>query len=324
MTNTKLKSILLGSTIFCICTFSALSTEATTVNLNNEGAQKLTDAISIIQTKTNSGTTGSYSYTLPSSASTDTIVPPDLGSSGGKFTSINNPNQLTINGNTAYNQVIKGTLAIKNPGTTATTAGKLTINNVGSFTQNGLDYNNVTTDKIAGHIENLTNYLQTNGTNVKYSDAAAVHLVDSNLEVNNSIFAFSDTTKGTNLSEQGAAIHIRKELSSTNPQATIKGSTFAFNASNDNGAAINAENANITISDATTFIGNTATSHGGAIDIAGRLNIDGGTQPDKSNIFYNNSATVGGAVFIHDNTTVTSTSNVYDSNTATTQLRALI
>ena len=90
---------------------------------------------------------------------------------------------------------------------------------------------------------------------------------------------------------------------------------FAFNKTNDNGAAINADHADVTVSNSSTFIGNTASSHGGAIDISGKLTVDGSN--GKVNVFYNNSANTGGAIFVHNDTTVTSKSNTYEGNNAT-------
>ncbi|MBQ8251152.1 MAG: hypothetical protein IJY92_04485, partial [Alphaproteobacteria bacterium] len=331
MMNKNFKSILLGTTIFCICSVVAFSAGAT--ELNTDGTKTLVQGIAQIQTNTKAGTTDSYTYTLPSSDTTQTIYANGLITNEASMTLVRNPNQLTINGDNDYNQVIQGTLTFSNPlkDGSATEqeykgSGKLTINNVGSFTEKVNDYTKLTSDKIAGHIENLTKYLSannvtSNGATIKASDAAAVHMVDADLAVNSSIFAFSDTSAASNLGEQGAAIHIRKELASTTPQAVIKDTLFAFNKSNDNGAAINADSANVSISNSTMFIQNTAANHGGAIDIAGQLTIDG-TKTDSSgnklaNIFYNNSALTGGAVFVHDNSTATSTSNVYDSNKAT-------
>ncbi|MBQ8250593.1 MAG: hypothetical protein IJY92_01620, partial [Alphaproteobacteria bacterium] len=71
MMNKNFKSILLGTTIFCICSVAAFSAGA--MELNTDGTKTLVQGIAQIQTNTKAGTTGSYTYTLPSSATTQTI-----------------------------------------------------------------------------------------------------------------------------------------------------------------------------------------------------------------------------------------------------------
>ena len=212
MNNKSFKSILLGTTIFCVC-FASISAGATTVDLNSKGVTSMLGVVSAIQTDIQQGKQGqSYTYNLPSSATTDAIIDQglldDINNGVAPFYPIEGPVKLTVTGNPSHKQVIQGTTAIKG---TADSKGKLTLNNVGSFTANADDYKNITEESIAGHLENITNYLKTNNATVKSNDGAAVHLIDADLEVNNSVFAFSDTSTATNISESGAAIFMQKE-----------------------------------------------------------------------------------------------------------------
>ncbi len=210
--------------------------------------------------------------------------------------------------------------------------GTLTIKNVGSVTNP--DYKNVT---VAGYITNLTPYLNSTGVDIKNQDnpsqkltvieTPAVLAESVNLTVDNSVFANASTAAGSyapgHNKDLGAAIALTN-TTNTATTADISNSFFINNASNDHGAAIHASGSNLTLTNS-TFTGNTAEGHGGAIDIEGKLSTTstiGGDTQDKGNKFYNNTGTLGGAMFVHTPETgkqikVDSRYNIYDANKST-------
>ncbi len=308
MKNTKLTSILLASTVICTLALAPMAHATDSDGLKN--------IINQIRTNDFAGTDGTYTYTIPAGTSTNPVVetiwfPETQNLDKNMIWNIASPDKLTVNGDDS-NQVIRGTLAVYDTVSGKTGKGSLTINNVGSFSQNITDYKDITTSNIQGHIENLSSYLS--GTAYSNPDTPAVYVKNADLNVDGSIFYNSDTSNAGNISENGAAIYIATEGTSltgdNRSTAKIQDSTFAFNKTNDTGAAINTSNAIVDI-DGSTFVSNTATNgHGGAIDLHGKGTIDGSS-------FYQNSSKIGGAVFVHDNTTLASTNNTYDSNTST-------
>ncbi len=308
MKNTKLTSILLASTVICTLALAPMAHATDSDGLKN--------IINQIRTNDFAGTDGTYTYTIPAGTSTNPVVetiwfPETQNLDKNMIWNIASPDKLTVNGDDS-NQVIRGTLAVYDTVSGKTGKGSLTINNVGSFSQNITDYKDITTSNIQGHIENLSSYLS--GTAYSNPDTPAVYVKNADLNVDGSTFYNSDTSNAGNISENGAAIYIATEGTSltgdNRSTAKIQDSTFAFNKTNDTGAAINTSNAIVDI-DGSTFVSNTATNgHGGAIDLHGKGTIDGSS-------FYQNSSKIGGAVFVHDNTTLASTNNTYDSNTST-------
>ena len=228
----------------------------------------------------------------------------------------------TVSGSSS-NEGIQGTVGIYNSSAT-NVSGKLTLKNIGSL-KSGTDIKTATASDVNGGVKNLTGYLSSNGKGA--SETPAVVVYNSNLDVDNVVFAGSSNGNLSDQSELGGAIHVRKgntvQITDANgnkktvtvtgtPVANIKNSKFIENKSNDNGAAINTDHVQLNVSNS-QFVKNSVTGHGGALDV-------GGTTTLTNSRFYNNKANeLGGAIFVHDYSTLTSQNNVFEGNSVSNQ-----
>ena len=258
---------------------------------------------------------------------------------------INIPSKtITVDGNTASGQAIdgetiKGSIVYLNPGDTL---GTLVVKNVGDMkVPSGIDPSNTeaianyysnpdnyNATNIGGYIQNLTDYLKNDnlikdsaGADLDVSGAPAVRTENTNLTVQNNIFYNSSTVGASDSTTKdfGAGIVADNDLAQT-ATVNISQNTFVDNAAQGAGAAVNVEgNSNVNLTN-NIFIRNSATGtsqnvgeligHGGAVDFSGKV------MTSSNNKFYQNTADEsGGAIYIHGNTTVTSTNDTFVSNT---------
>ena len=258
---------------------------------------------------------------------------------------INIPSKtITVDGNTASGQAIdgetiKGSIVYLNPGDTL---GTLVVKNVGDMkVPSGIDPSNTeaianyysnpdnyNATNIGGYIQNLTDYLKNDntikdsaGADLDVSGAPAVRTENTNLTVQNNIFYNSSTVGASDSTTKdfGAGIVADNDLAKT-ATINISQNTFVDNAAQGAGAAVNVEgNSNLNLTN-NIFIRNSATGtsqnvgeligHGGAVDFSGKV------MTSSNNKFYQNTADEsGGAIYIHGNTTVTSTNDTFVSNT---------
>ena len=258
---------------------------------------------------------------------------------------INIPSKtITVDGNTASGQAIdgetiKGSIVYLNSGDTL---GTLVVKNVGDMkVPSGIDPSNTeaianyysnpdnyNATNIGGYIQNLTDYLKndntikdSSGADLDVSGVPAVRTENTNLTVQNNIFYNSSTVGASDSTTKdfGAGIVADNELAQT-ATMNISQNTFIDNAAQGAGAAVNVEgNSNLNLTN-NIFIRNSATGtsqnvgeligHGGAVDFSGKV------MTSSNNKFYQNTADEsGGAIYIHGNTTVTSTNDTFVSNT---------
>ena len=294
-----------------------LSTLSNTININ--AAEKgIFNQIDEINQNANNGDTYNYKVT-----GNEIISNTNLSQVSSKtFWPVQKAVNWNITGNKA-NENIQGTVGIYNTAT-SNVSGKLTLKNIGSV-KTGTDIKNASLSDVNGAVKNLTSHL--NNNNKEASETPAVYVINSNLDVDNVVFAGSSNGNLSNSSEAGAAIHVRKvqtmQITDANgnkktvtvsgtPVANISNSKFIENKTNDNGAAINVDKVQLNVSNS-QFVKNTANEHAGAIDV-------GGNTVFENNKFYKNSANdLGGAVFVHDYSTLTSNNNIFEGNKVSVQ-----
>ena len=214
------------------------------------------------------------------------------------------PVDLIIDGRDVTGEIIKGTVAIQM--NTASDSGSLTFNNFG-YVDSSISIESLTK-------ENADSYI----TNTSGSIFSAVIASNTDLNIKSSVLAGSNATGNSN-QEYGAAVSAYNSLGLLS-NAIIENSIFVDNITTNNGAALNFDNVDFNIS-SSKFVGNQAlTGHAGAVDLAGRGEL-------TNNIFYNNKAGIGGALYVHPEyilgdaekpTTVSTSGNEYTKNEATT------
>ena len=293
--NKKLSTLLLGTTILSTIAYNAVAD--TTYNT-------LFDQMVAISQTTNparpdAGTTNQYTYKLNSNK-TEKLNNTSLIQDESDYMSLKKSVDWVIDGSSATNEVIQGTLSMEptNPG-----SASLTLKEIGSSNTNynniknlsAEELNNLSKEDFNGYLTNLTEHLQNSSSSFKEALYPTVYLKNADLEVQNSVFANASNENITPNADKevGAAVTVFNNTSNKVTTAKINQSVFLENKTNNNGAAINVDNVVLDL-DKSTFVKNTATKgHGGAIDIAGSATLD-------NNTFYKNKAKeLGGAVYVH-------------------------